>query len=521
MVGELEGDSTYVSTPVSGGVATMAAGNLALDNRGYEAVLTAQAVSPGTPSTARWTIRTLGRRENGTEPRSSASSGASPPPFPTGARVGYRLAMGRHPIFACCVAALTLGCRPNSTTSAPVEPEPVASRPPDDIKSDAPADFAAIEAAIDAPTYRVEFTLDATGAVEAKLRGVLHVTPETVGLKATGSFAGQLVELEFTDDGERMRGRNVDRAFDLPHEPQVRDAIAVGLARMGLLHNVAQLVSGRPPEHASGGVRDWVKAENVRFARTVTEVEPLGEDVFDAPLSFELVVGGEPSGARNTVARAGVLAPHRTAPGNRISRGADARAGNVRLAIRSMTARPIAAFLVLAALTACNEFRERLIQDDAPLDPASPKAAAEAPPPAEVDPAPLGWYGMPELGIQVEVPGPANHSEVIIGAYSLTAPGCAFQITKGEMKTDTYEDIIAITERNFGNNTVDAFSKNKKNGDGTYLVEWTWEAKYGRRWYVVDRISVAGSQFECREDAMESAEHAACVSHACASAKKL
>ena len=70
-------------------------------------------------------------------------------------------------------------------------------------------------------------------------------------------------------------------------------------------------------------------------------------------------------------------------------------------------------------------------------------------------------------------------------------------------------------------NTVDSFSKNEKNGDGTYLLEWTWEGKYGRRWYVVDRISVEGSQFECREDAMESAGHAGCVSHACASAMKL
>jgi hypothetical protein len=43
--------------------------------------------------------------------------------------------------------------------------------------------------------------------------------------------------------------------------PEVRDAIVVGLVRMGLMHNAALLVGGGAPDHAAGGVRDFVKAE--------------------------------------------------------------------------------------------------------------------------------------------------------------------------------------------------------------------------------------------------------------------
>ncbi len=198
---------------------------------------------------------------------------------------------------------LLAGCAPRATTdSAPASnptttPESPAPRAPDALARDAASDFEALERELVRDTYRVEFSLRATGLVEANLRGILRASPETLGIEATGSFAGQVVNLEFADDGERMRGRSGERKFDLPHSEHLRDAIGIGMSRMGLLHSVAVLLSGRPPDGVSGGVRDWVRVENLRHERAITDIETDTKDLPDPPLSFELSVDGQPSGA--------------------------------------------------------------------------------------------------------------------------------------------------------------------------------------------------------------------------------
>lgn len=198
---------------------------------------------------------------------------------------------------------LLAGCGPRATIdSSAASPQPEAAespapRTPDALVRDAASDFEALERELVRDTYRVEFSLRATGLLEANLRGVLRATPQTLGLEATGSFAGQVVNLEFMDDGERMRGRSGDRKFDLPHSEHLRDAIGIGISRMGLLHSVAVLLGGRPPDGVAGGVRDWVRVENLRHERAITDIETDTEDLPAPPLSFELTVDGQPSGA--------------------------------------------------------------------------------------------------------------------------------------------------------------------------------------------------------------------------------
>jgi hypothetical protein len=71
----------------------------------------------------------------------------------------------------------------------------------------------------------------------------------------------------------------------------LNEAIVIGMTRMGILHNLAQLVGGQPPDHMEGGVRDW--------ARVVAIESSADEDDAGHPLlrfDFGLVVAGQPSG---------------------------------------------------------------------------------------------------------------------------------------------------------------------------------------------------------------------------------
>jgi hypothetical protein len=49
----------------------------------------------------------------------------------------------------------------------------------------------------------------------------------------------------------------------------VREAMLIGMARMGLLHNLARLVAAMPPDRAAGGVTDWVRAEDIGWVSPV------------------------------------------------------------------------------------------------------------------------------------------------------------------------------------------------------------------------------------------------------------
>ncbi len=60
---------------------------------------------------------------------------------------------------------------------------------------------------------------------------------------------------------------------------------------MGLLHNLAMLTGGASPDHGGEGVKDWVQVEKLRWG---TRNDPETER---SSLEFDLIVGGQPSGA--------------------------------------------------------------------------------------------------------------------------------------------------------------------------------------------------------------------------------
>lgn len=166
---------------------------------------------------------------------------------------------------------------------------------------DPAARFAAAEAELDAPVARAgTCQLTATGTVQAELTAALQLGEgESVQLSVAGDFAGRAVAAALDANAETIE-LSVDGAQSTVDSPgQVRDAITVGLMRMGLLHNAAMLIGGQGPDHADGTVRDWVKTKDHRY------IEVDGERV----VQFDLVVaGGVPSTADLSFDTAGL--PH-------------------------------------------------------------------------------------------------------------------------------------------------------------------------------------------------------------------
>jgi hypothetical protein len=143
--------------------------------------------------------------------------------------------------------------------------------------------FAALEQRLEQNPLRLRFQLSAEGAVVASLAGSLSIADE-VELEAKGRFGGAEHDLRLWTEGDHLRaGPRGAPTLDVPRPPELVPALVIGMTRMGLLHNVAMLAGGKPPDRADGGVREWVQASEHE------RVEASGE----AALGFWIVVGGE------------------------------------------------------------------------------------------------------------------------------------------------------------------------------------------------------------------------------------
>lgn len=142
---------------------------------------------------------------------------------------------------------------------------------------------------------RARVTVHSTGVVESTFVGALVMEGDRIALTASGNFAGTPVELSFEADGERMRGKGGAREFDLPQPLELREVLAVSIVRMGLLHTLAMLSSGQPPDVPDGDVRAWLVVTPQPGAPTVAVMEPFHEALPGDPLTFQTAVAGEDS----------------------------------------------------------------------------------------------------------------------------------------------------------------------------------------------------------------------------------
>ena len=64
----------------------------------------------------------------------------------------------------------------------------------------------------------------------------------------------------------------------------------MGFTRMGILHNLAMLSAGAPPDRADGGVEDWVTLHDL------SAMVPEGPGDVAVAVGFSITVGGAPAG---------------------------------------------------------------------------------------------------------------------------------------------------------------------------------------------------------------------------------
>jgi len=166
---------------------------------------------------------------------------------------------------------------------APIGPAPGPAPAP------APEDDAATALAeleqrlLDATAVRFAASVRATGAIEAALDGTVVLrAPSSVELRFTGAFGGRPVTLSLVSDGAVMRGQANQLSFEQQAPPDLSEALILGVTRIGLLHNLAMLVAGRPPHGTYGAADSWARARSPAFAS--------GEE---HALRFEVMVDGK------------------------------------------------------------------------------------------------------------------------------------------------------------------------------------------------------------------------------------
>lgn len=200
------------------------------------------------------------------------------------------------------LALLLAGCgKPAATeptrTPAPIVTTPAATAEPAQTKTDPGAQLTALEQQLADGDFHFVFTVTSSGVVESGLNGEVWAKGERLQLSATGSFAGTPVEVRLFADGERMQATVGGKTtLDLPQPAELKRAIVVGLTRMGVLHNIAVMLGGRPPDHADGGVDEWVTVDAVTAAPKVTPDELSEASEGGAVVSFDLTVAGQPAG---------------------------------------------------------------------------------------------------------------------------------------------------------------------------------------------------------------------------------
>ncbi len=82
-------------------------------------------------------------------------------------------------------------------------------------------------------------------------------------MNADGAFGDKPMQLLLKSDGNTMTGGNGMRTFSSEEPPALREALVIGLTRMGLLHNLARLTANAPPGRAEGGVREFVEVRDI------------------------------------------------------------------------------------------------------------------------------------------------------------------------------------------------------------------------------------------------------------------
>lgn len=145
-----------------------------------------------------------------------------------------------------------------------------------------------------AQRVEIEFVIESEGAVRSELSGSLRWTKEgELSLEASGEFAGSPRQLALHADAEQLRTLvGGEQRWSGARPAALIEAVVVGLTRQGLLHSLAMLTGGMPPDHAEGGVREWLGYVQPQLGPP----ERIAGDEL-RPLAFEIEIEGQQVGA--------------------------------------------------------------------------------------------------------------------------------------------------------------------------------------------------------------------------------
>lgn len=147
------------------------------------------------------------------------------------------------------------------------------------------------ERLLESDEISIEFSIVASGAVKAELAGSAALAPPAdTAITADGTFAGQPAQIRLAANPLRIIGGNGDVVFDQPMPLDLKGGLILGLTRMGLLHNLAVMSGGSPPDATAGQVREWIQYQDVQ--RDLPEA--VGGQMAD-PYRFKVIVSGVPS----------------------------------------------------------------------------------------------------------------------------------------------------------------------------------------------------------------------------------
>ena len=105
------------------------------------------------------------------------------------------------------------------------------------------------------------FEISSEGAVKSALTGRLALCRgNRIMIQSSGELFGQPVKNSLRSDGLVMNLNQQQKNLPV----KLNEAVVVGMLRMGLLHNLARLGGNLAPDHAGGGVADWVQVPVVR-----------------------------------------------------------------------------------------------------------------------------------------------------------------------------------------------------------------------------------------------------------------
>lgn len=145
---------------------------------------------------------------------------------------------------------------------------------------------------LSARQVRIEARIVATGVVSAALAGETVLRQMNQGsFRYSGTFNDQRIDVHYEADGPRFEISNNGQSRKGKVAVATNRALVLGMTRMGLLHNIVRATSLDAPDHAFGGVENWITLDGF----LPTTFAQVGELAGLPSLGFELLVNLEPS----------------------------------------------------------------------------------------------------------------------------------------------------------------------------------------------------------------------------------